>query len=865
MIDRQNSSESLAPENAIQQLAQVIESGPVVLSVGSGPVDRRLFRPEMLIEARIRNWSSPASRPPEDGAFSAEPELCERRTELLLADSDALSIFPDKTADTAVLAGDLALLDRAEGWKVIEHLLRIARRQAVIPCGVSVSSQGEHSSGRTGTVWRPEDFDGTWQIVFQPEQIPAASGDARPFYAIRTFPKPGYRYRFSRKTLVIAETALPQGRFEKRAPEESELEGALYSIFKDVEPSSFMISGTWDFQPYPANSMYDPAVLAERRHPIQYIYMPGMLNHAQEVIESQNFSEISEVSEIPPLITHLAENYYEKIFKPLEIDFFLYIGRPNIAAFCLIYLMEKYGIKIRILDYEPATASDGQLYLRYAERFKVKTALERMDSFAVNLTSSWERPAMPMPQVNPPEEEPEPAAQAPAPVQVDLAPFPFLRRLELTPAADASQLDLYLSGCKLEIAPAPHTTVRGLQVRGSFMLKGAGTDKFKLKAIRVIWDTETLSETSYWGHSATASSYSFSINAGLIGTGPHCDLTVVLYLENAEAEEDLPHAVYFSAGTIKVERVAPAWSRDSAGDPAAIHPLLVSGLGRSGTTLLMKLLLSHPKIAGWDVHPYEGQAAQYWLNAARILLQPRDVRPDVPVTAFQQAMNKIFRNPFLSHPFMADPAEHNPVLEWADHTHVPQTIEFFKRQIDQYYKALAKECGKEGAVFFAEKTQPNMHSEIFNEVYGNPAELTLVRHPFDVLCSVRSFFPQVEFYKTDEYISALNLGYERMLYRLDLEDRRNKVILYEDMISSPQETMSGVFKFIGLEAFEMPASGATDGAANSHITSASSESSVHRWKQDLSASDQELAKAVFESTMKKMAMHLPGFDPGYPV
>ncbi|KAF0118599.1 MAG: Sulfotransferase domain protein, partial [Xanthobacteraceae bacterium] len=368
--------------------------------------------------------------------------------------------------------------------------------------------------------------------------------------------------------------------------------------------------------------------------------------------------------------------------------------------------------------------------------------------------------------------------------------------------------------------------------------------------------------------SSTTSTYTFSLNAGLIGMGRLCELTAVLYLENPEpdgADEELSRTAYFSVGTMKIERVAPAWSSADAQDPARLKPLLVSGLGRSGTTLLMKLLLSHPKIAGWGVHPYEGQAAQYWLNAARILLQPGDVRSDVPVTAFQQAMNKIYRNPFLSHPFMVERPDRNLVLEWADHVHVQQTIDFFKMQTDEYYNKVAIQSGKNAPSFFAEKTQPNMHSEGFWEFYSDVREITIVRHPFDVLCSVRALFSEVALYKTDEYIHALNLGYERMLARLELPERRNKVILYEDLISSQHDTMAHLFRFLDVDQVDFSTSLEIDANADSHMTSADPDSSVGRWKDDLSLQDQETAKAAFSASVKRLGRLSPRFDPGYDV
>lgn len=50
-----------------------------------------------------------------------------------------------------------------------------------------------------------------------------------------------------------------------------------------------------------------------------------------------------------------------------------------------------------------------------------------------------------------------------------------------------------------------------------------------------------------------------------------------------------------------------------------LQPILVTGLARSGTTWLMRLLDAHPSIVVYSCYPYEMHMASYWWQVCRLL------------------------------------------------------------------------------------------------------------------------------------------------------------------------------------------------------------------------------------------------------
>ena len=87
-----------------------------------------------------------------------------------------------------------------------------------------------------------------------------------------------------------------------------------------------------------------------------------------------------------------------------------------------------------------------------------------------------------------------------------------------------------------------------------------------------------------------------------------------------------------------------------------LQPLLVTSLGRMGTTLLMRMLAAHPGVVTYDRPPYEARGGKYWLHVLKTLAAPADAskRVGAPMEFHLEPL-AAGGNPFYSAAFAAWP------------------------------------------------------------------------------------------------------------------------------------------------------------------------------------------------------------------
>ncbi|HWW59839.1 MAG TPA: sulfotransferase [Thermoanaerobaculia bacterium] len=278
------------------------------------------------------------------------------------------------------------------------------------------------------------------------------------------------------------------------------------------------------------------------------------------------------------------------------------------------------------------------------------------------------------------------------------------------------------------------------------------------------------------------------------------------------------------------------------------QPIALTSLGRTGTTLVMQMLASHPAIVAQRVYPFETRMAAWWLHSLTILGgHARHAESSHPDT--------FLRNPFaIGHnPWAIDNGPNGEALRaWLRGVAVEDLAAFCQRQIDEAYVRIAADQHEEASRFFIEKTVPTHVPRILRQLYDGPREIFLVRDFRDMFCSMASFDAkrnQNDFQRDDLDAGTFLDRMIRDLRRLVLswEERRESAMLvrYEDLVAAPGEALQRITSYLGIDgSVETIASmmAAADGAPEllaAHRTSADAEQSIGRFRREMSSALQE--------------------------
>ena len=327
----------------------------------------------------------------------------------------------------------------------------------------------------------------------------------------------------------------------------------------------------------------------------------------------------------------------------------------------------------------------------------------------------------------------------------------------------------------------------------------------------------------------------FLIGAGLIGLPSPFEIEV----HAIAGDQRLPLAV------IRGRRTVPRYDYEPL-----FQPLMVTSLGRTGTTLLMRMLSFHPEVVVYDKYPYEIRAASHWMHVLRALSEPGWFVDGERLMPYLTGLESAVRgNPFSSPPVVDNEA----VARWSAATHPVDVAAFCRRAVDDFYREVALSQADSGARRFAEKQYPSLLADVLAEVDCSTLELVSARDPRDMLCSLSA-----KSWWRDHGESELPARLLELAAQLKLlaESRRRRgqrahVVRYEDLASRPHETLEQALAFAGLDAAPATIGRMVDhGFADipelqEHRTTGSVEASVGRWRRELDPSVQELCADAF--------------------
>ncbi len=286
----------------------------------------------------------------------------------------------------------------------------------------------------------------------------------------------------------------------------------------------------------------------------------------------------------------------------------------------------------------------------------------------------------------------------------------------------------------------------------------------------------------------------------------------------------------------------------------ALRPIMVTSLGRSGTTWLMAMLAAHPSIVVDDVPPYERWPARYWTHMLKVMCDPTDPAHPKRKNLFDPDTTGVFPNPFYS----GASAKGGELGRWLGRTYVERFASFCMHNIDDWYTIAARAQGKENPVYFAEKnflSRPRP-AEPVSELYPDVKEVFLVRDFRDMICSWISFHGVRSLgavFGTPKLVDEIMPALARSLaaaWRARGEGAH--LVRYEDLVFRPVEALRGLLRHLELDSSDDAIErmmGADEGRFESHGTSPALEKTVGRWRTEGDEAFRDHLNEVFDEPL----------------
>jgi hypothetical protein len=284
-----------------------------------------------------------------------------------------------------------------------------------------------------------------------------------------------------------------------------------------------------------------------------------------------------------------------------------------------------------------------------------------------------------------------------------------------------------------------------------------------------------------------------------------------------------------------------------------LDPIVVSTLGRSGSTWLMQMLASHPEIVVGRRFPYELAPAKYWLHLLRVVAEPVNLTHSADPKTSHTNLWWIGNNPYHD-----DRVYEQQVLEqWFGRDHIEHLAAFCQRTIDDWYLSLARTQGQPRGIYFAEKhVSPNYLPVLTQELYPRGKEIFLVRDFRDMAASILDFdarrgfagFERPDGVSDEEYIRD-GLGRQVRSLAASWTSRSDHahLVRYEDLVSYPVEVLGGIAEYLGIDGsvetldkalakgselvLNLPGSAYELSEIQSHRTIEDPKATIGRWRE----------------------------------
>jgi sulfotransferase family protein len=371
---------------------------------------------------------------------------------------------------------------------------------------------------------------------------------------------------------------------------------------------------------------------------------------------------------------------------------------------------------------------------------------------------------------------------------------------------------------------------------------------------------------------------------GEVPPGPDCAFHCLIGLVGLKPEPELSLRIVLEDGTrIPVATIAIRRGRVETSFEPSLQPLMLTCLGRTGSTWMMKLFTSHPQILVYRRFPYESAPAKYWLHMLKVLSEPANLVESAYPDDFHNNLWWVGQNPFYDESVFEQPA----LANWFARGYVERLATFTQQTIEDWYMTLSRNQLQPAPVYFAEKHMwPNYLPVLTWELYPRAKEVFLVRDFRDMACSILAFDRKRGFAgfgrpdgSTDEQYIRSELRQMALDLRKSWRTRgeRGHLVRYEDLVYQPEETLTGVLDYLeldsspetvrsmlGLGAEPAPALiGASQdpGMVDAHRTTEDLKESIGRWRRERDPLVRALCEEVFSDVLDDFGYAESGYVP----
>ena len=341
-----------------------------------------------------------------------------------------------------------------------------------------------------------------------------------------------------------------------------------------------------------------------------------------------------------------------------------------------------------------------------------------------------------------------------------------------------------------------------------------------------------------------------------------CGFSATVSLAALPAVTDLTIRARFLDGTFAVVGGLRARRKRYPAVESALSPVLVTTIGRTGSSWLVWLLGRHPELVAYRAFEYEPRIINYCMSAMTALTEP--------ASYLQLVRGDIYGpNWWLGQDHRYAHVAHDPGFEDVlGSQHVETVVRYFGSRIGALYDEIAEREGKGGARYFVEKLLPVSRApDLVRELYPDTRELFLVRDPRDLLASVLAYnrkqgFPSFgrEQVDTDEeYVRGpLSRDLGELLKAWNRRAADARLVRYEDLVRRPARTLSGICEYLDVDGslaelvLQDAVTSQKEGARTRHPTAPSPEASIGRWKTSLDPGLRTVAAEALEPFLEPL-------------